>query len=320
MARIFIRIVGVLLLLSLTGCGDDTAERIAQLQQADNQRLSRLSQMLDNGEIRNAMLLKHYTELLASERSDLKPLLTQLGLDATAEGPMFKSLQQRLSDASNSANFPDKATQLAELQNIYEAADPTQYNDMLSDPLNVVADMSNGTLARVNAISNEASKLANGAENYGAGSQLVGNPSYGHWRTDSSGMSFWEWYGMYSMFNNIFNRPIYYDNWSRHRDYSYYNDVGRYRYSSPEQRRTQDSVYQRTKKSFDSQGKRFDSPYAKSRTGSSALSRQSTSTPKPTTSASQSKSSSSTFRSNYAKDSSFRNSSSRTTRGISRGK
>ncbi|KFZ39077.1 hypothetical protein HR45_01380 [Shewanella mangrovi] len=316
MARIFIRIVGVLMLLSLTGCGDDTAERIAQWQQLDNQRLSRLSQMLDNGEIRNAMLLKQYVQILKSERSELTPLLEQLELDATNNGPMFTSLKQRLSDASNSANFPDKSAQLLELQNIFEAADPSQYNDMLSDPLNVVADMSNGKLARVNAISQEASKLANDSESYGAGSQLVGNPAYGQWRTDSSGTSFWAWYGMYSMFNNLFNRPIYYDNWSRHRDYSYYNDVGRYRYSSPDQRKAQDSVYQRTKKRFDSQGKRFDSPYAKSRTGSSALSRQSSSSPKTASSAR----SSNTFRSNYAKDSSFRNSSSRTSRGISRGK
>lgn len=316
MARMLIRIFGVLMLLSLTGCGDDTAEKIAQMQQLDSQRLSRLSQMLDNNEIRNALLLKQYAQILSSDRTELAPLLQQLSLDATKDGPTFKNLAQRLSDAKNAANFPDKNTQLQELSDIYQATDPTSYNDLLSDQVNVIADMSNGKLARVNAISAQASKNANQAQDFGAGSQLVGNPNYGHWQTNSSGTSFWAWYGMYSMFNNIFNRPIYYDNWSRHRDYSYYNDVGRYRYTSPQQRKTQDSVYQRTKKRFDSQGKRFNSPYAKSRSGSSALSRQSRSTPKPATSPS----SRSTFRSNYAKDSSFRNSSSRTSRGISRGK
>ncbi|MCH1918322.1 hypothetical protein L9G15_02625 [Shewanella sp. A3A] len=316
MARMLIRVFGIFLLLSLVGCGDNTAEDIAQYQQLDNQRLNSLSQKLDNNEIRNAMLLKQYAQILKNERSDLAPLLDQLALDATKDGPSFKALAQRLEDAKHTPNFPDKNAQLQELKDIYDATEPSQFNDLLSDPVNVIADMSNGKLARVNAISPAASKTANNAEDFGAGSQLVGNPNYGHWQTNSSGMSFWEWYGMYSMFNNIFNRPIYYDSWSRHRDYSYYNDVGRYRYTSPKQRQTQDSVYQRTKKQFGNQGKRFDSPYAKSRTGSTALSRQSRSTPAPTAS----RSSGSTFRSNYAKDSSFRNSSSRTSRGVSRGK
>jgi hypothetical protein len=205
---------------------------------------------------------------------------------------------------------------LEEGNNLYQALDSSLFNDMLSDPVNVIADMSEGKLARVNAISREASTLANGSEDFGAGSQLVGNPAYGQWQTDSNGMSFWAWYGMYSMFSNLFHRPVYYDNWSRGRDYSYYNDVGRYRYTSPKQAKAQTQVYERTKKRFDSQGKRFDSPYAKSRSGSSALSRQSSAAPKPSSSGQ----SASKFRSNYSKDSSFRNSGSRTSRGVSRGK
>ena len=316
MAGILTRIVTVLMLLSLTACGDDRPEQITQLQQLDSQRLQKLSQQLEAGQIRNAMLLTQYTRILASERPDLQPLMTEMAKDGGNSGPMFSALKQRLQDASNIANFPGLDAQLQELKNIYQATDPSQYNDMLSDQVNVVADMSNGKLARVNAVSKETSTVANNAENFGPGSQLVGNPSYGHWVSGSNGTSFWEWYGMYAMFSNLFNRPIYYDNWSRYRDYSYYNDVGRYRYTSPKQATTQDQLYQRTKKSFDSQGKRFDSPYAKSRTGSTALSRQSISTP----TSNSSFGSGSKFRSNYAKDSSFRNSGFRTSRGISRGK
>lgn len=32
---------------------------------------------------------------------------------------------------------------------------------------------------------------------------LVGNKEYGQWRTDDSGMSFWEWYGVWSFANNL---------------------------------------------------------------------------------------------------------------------
>jgi hypothetical protein len=46
-----------------------------------------------------------------------------------------------------------------------------------------------------------------------AGYRYVGNPTYGQWRTDSSGNSFWAFYGKYAFFSSIFshtfNRPIY---------------------------------------------------------------------------------------------------------------
>ncbi|MCL1058768.1 hypothetical protein CXF83_19625 [Shewanella sp. Choline-02u-19] len=319
MAGMLIRVLTVILALSLAGCGDDRPEQIAKYQQLSQQRLDTLSTMLNDGQVRNANLLQQYTRILSQQKPDLVPLLNQLATDATARGPMFTSLTRRLTEAQNAANFVDLDQQLAEVENLYQAMDPSLYNDMLSDQLNVVADMSDGALARVNSISREAATLANGSEDFGAGSQLVGNPSYGNWQSGSSGMSIWAWYGMYSMFSNLTRGPIGYDRWSSRRNYSYYNDVGRYRYTSPKQARSQTQTFERTKKQFSSQGKKFDSPYAKSRTGSTSLSRQSTSTPKAS-STGRTASSKSKFRSNYSKDSSFRNSSSRTTRGVRRGK
>lgn len=317
--RVLASILCLAVMLSLTGCGDDRPAKIEKYQQLTEQRLTTLSTMLDDGQLRNANLLKQYSTLLKQQKPDFAPLLDELAKDSGTQGPMYSSLKRRLEESKNPANFADLDQQLAEAENLYQAADPSLYNDMLSDPVNVVADMSEGKLARVNAISREAAALANGAEDFGPGSQLVGNPSYGSWQTDSSGMSFWAWYGMYSMFSNAFSRPIYYDRWSGNRGYSYYNDVGRYRYTSPKQANAQAKTFEQTKKRFDSQGKRFDSPYAKPRTGASALSRESTSAPKANTT-SASKSSSSKFRSNYSKDSSFRNSSNRTTRSVRRGK
>lgn len=316
--RVLTLITVMIVALTLSACGDERPEQIAKYQQLTQQRLELLSTSLDGDQLRNANLLKQYTSILAKRQPDLAPLLNELAKDAGTDGPMFQSLTRRYKDLSNSANFVDLDQQLAEAQNVYQAADTSLYNDMLSDPVNVVADMSQGQLARVNAISREAEALANGTDGTEPGSQLVGNPAYGSWQTGSNGTSFWAWYGMYAMFSN-FTRPIYYDNWSSRRGYSYYNDVGRYRYTSPKQATSQAKTFEQTKKRFDSQGKRFDSPYAKTRTGSTTLSRQSTSAPKPS-STTRTASSSSKFRSNYSKDSSFRNSSSRTSRGVSRGK
>ncbi|QYJ79527.1 hypothetical protein [Shewanella acanthi] len=321
MAGMLMRVLTSMLVLttslSLMGCGDDRPERIEKYQQLTEQRLNTLDTMLDDGQVRNANLLKQYSTLLKQQKPDLAPLLDELAKDAGTDGPMYSSLKRRLAEAKNPANFTDLDQQLAEVENLYQAADPSLYNDMLSDPVNVVADMSEGKLARVNSISREAAALANNADDFGPGSQLVGNPAYGSWQTGSNGMSFWAWYGMYSMFSNIFQRPIYYDNWSGRRGYSYYNDVGRYRYTSPKEAQAQTKTYEQTKKRFDSQGKRFDSPYAKSRTGATSLSRESNSTPKASTTSANS---ANKFRSNYAKDSSFRNSSTRTTRSVRRGK
>ncbi|WP_076539729.1 hypothetical protein [Shewanella sp. UCD-KL21] len=309
----------LILCVTLAGCGDDRPEKITQYQQLSQQRLTQLDSMLKAGELRNATLLTQYTSLLKNSKPDLVPLLDELARDATSSGPMYQSLKRRTSELNDSANFVDLDQQLEEAQNIYQAADPSLFNDMLSDPVNVVADLSAGQLARVNAISREAAAMANGSEDFGAGSQLVGNPAYGGWQTNSSGMSFWAWYGMYSMFSNIMN-PVRYDRWSNNRGYSYYNDVGRYRYTSPKQASAQNRTYENTKKTFNSQGKQFNSPYAKSRTGSTSLSRQSTATPKASTAGTKTARSTSKFRSNYSKDSSFRNSTSRTTRGVRRGK
>jgi hypothetical protein len=314
------RLLGLFLLIftsiSLSGCGDDRPEQIEKYQALSQQRLSQLAKMLDDNQLRNANLLRQYSGILIKQRPQLAPLVEELAKDAGTEGPLYQSLQRRLSELNSEANFIDVDQRLNEAKNLYEAIDPSLYNDILSDPLNVIADMSQGSLARVNSISKEAAALANGSEDMGAGSQLVGNPGYGSWQNNSSGTSIWAWYGMYAMFSNLTNGPIGYNRWSSRRGYSYYNDVGRYRYTSPKQASSQNSTFEREKKRFSSQGKSFQSPYAKNRSGATSLSRQSTSTP----SASKAGTSPSKFRSNYSKDSSFRNSSSRTSRGVRRGK
>jgi len=185
----------------------------------------------------------------------------------------------------------------------------------MADTVNVIADLSNGELARVNSVSKDTEIRMNSAKDYGAGSQYIGNPNYGHW-SHGSGGSFWAWYGQYHFFSSMFGgNRYYYNDWSGRRGYSYYHDIGRNSYTSRSQRAAQGDVQRRARKQFGSSGN-FKSPYAKSRTGAMGISKGSR--------AQQN----SAFKSPYAKSpnttskyqSSTRNSGFRTSRGRSRGK
>lgn len=303
--------------LLLSACGDDRQDRIDSNIKSAKYLLSSLGKNLENNNIRNAMLLKEYARLLANDKPELAPLLSQLSRDATREGPTYQGLVQRLKTVQEQPQIlGDIEAQLFETETLIEASDPILYNDALSDPINVIADMSDGKLVRVNAISKQQSLRANGSEDNGAGSQLIGNPGYGQWQTNSSGMSFWHWYGMYSMFSAITN-PVRYDRWSSRRDYSYYNDVGRNRYTSPQQTKSQNDLATKTKKQFGN-NRGFQSPYAKSKTGASSMSNSSRQAQKSTPFAGRS--SYSKARAQSKASSSFRNSKTTSSRGTRRGK
>ncbi|MFT4924057.1 MAG: hypothetical protein ACI8WB_000135 [Phenylobacterium sp.] len=315
--------ITLLLLTGLLLCGCSSQEE--QLKKTVDKQIAsttasvtKLETALNDGKIRNALILKQYSEMLAQQKPEMAQLAEQVGSDATTKGALYTNLSKRLDQASNNATaFASSYERLDELSSIAEAAKVSLFNDALSDPVNVLADLSGGTLARVNAMSREAEIAANGKASQSPGSQMVGNPNYGNWQSSSSGTSFWAWYGMYSMFSNVmgYNRPSY-GGWSRNRGYSYHSDYGRSHYSSPKQRNKQQKLYQKTKKSFASKGKQFSSPYAKRKTGSSSLSRASNT---PTKSAYSKRSSGSGSKSSYSSGN-VRSGSSRTSRGSSRGK
>ncbi|TPH18653.1 hypothetical protein [Litorilituus lipolyticus] len=307
----------------LSACGDPVKEQISQQLPITEQRVAQLGQALENGEIRNANLIQQYADKVLALKPNLSPLIAEFQKDASMQGPMYKALLDRVNTAKEQPQMFESSQALYnELLNIYQAADPVLYSDALSDPLNVLADMSDGELPRINALSKDQSMLANKAQDFGVGEQLIGNPNYGQWTTGSNGMSFWAWYGMYSMMGDLFGRRTYYNDWGRSRNYSYYNDYGRTRYSSPSQLRKQTKLDNRVKKSFASKGQKFTSPYSKNRSGSSSLSGQSKTAQ---TSANRFRSNN-IKKSNYAKNSSsrknssFRNSNTNTSRGFSRGK
>ena len=272
----FLLLLIIITTLSLVGCGDPVKEQIEQQLPITEQRVSQLGDALNNGQVRNASLIKKYADTVMASKSNLAPLINEFRKDASTDGPMYKALLDRINTAKNQPQMFESSQALYnELLNIYQAADPVLYSDALSDPLNVLADMSDGQLPRINSLSKSQSQQANNAQDFGTGEQLIGNPNYGNWQAGSNGMSFWAWYGMYSLMGDMFGRRTYYNDWGRQRNYSYYNDYGRTRYSSPNQLKKQTSLDTRTKKSFSSRGQKFTSPYSKNRAGSSSLSSQS---------------------------------------------
>lgn len=319
-----LKLLILLLTLLLFACSDPVKEKITQQTPLTEQRVELLATALSKGEVRNANLIRQYATKLLATKPTYKPLIDEFLKDTGTQGPMFLALVDRLNTVKTQPQMFESSQALyEELLNLYQAADPVLYSDALSDPLNVLADMSDGTLPRVNAMSKAQSMAANKAQDFGTGEQLIGNPSYGSWTTGSNGMSFWAWYGMYSMMGDLFgSRRTSYNDWGRSRNYSYYNDYGRKRYSSPDQLRKQNDIDTRTKKSFESRGQKYTSAYSKNRTGASSISSQSKSAQtsanrfasKTTNKSAYAKSSKS------AKNASFRNSKSTTSRSFRRGK
>lgn len=312
------------LVLFLSGCSDPLEGKINQQKPITELRVQQLGQALEAGEVKNANLIRQYADKIANKKPHLIDLIDQFRKDATMAGPMYLALLDRVATVNNQPQmFANKQDLYDELLNIYQAADPVLYSDALSDPLNVLADMSDGELPRINSLSKSSSLQANNAQDFGTGEQLIGNPSYGQWSPGSNGMSFWAWYGMYSMMGDVFgSRRTSYNDWGRKRNYSYYNDYGRTRYSSPNQLKKQNQLDNRTKKSFASRGQKFNSAYSKNRTGASSLSgasktAQGSANRFRTNTANKSRYAS---KSSSNKNASFRNSRSNTSRGFKRGK
>ena len=259
-----------------TSCGDGSIKaRVDSAVSRVETIVARLGDELDGGQLRNAQLIRQYAATIKDETQKLRGLASVLEQEATREGTLYRGLETRLADVKTSlppdGSRAEAYTAVAEeLNSLAAAADPTEFNRALGDPLNVLADLSDGALPRVDAVSASASRAANGASDFGPGSQLVGNPNYGQWRTESSGTSFWVWYGQFALMRDLLGGPrIGYGAWAGGRDYSYYHDYGRRNYTSPSARTRQAGVASTARRKFASEGRTFNSPYAKQRQGAS---------------------------------------------------
>ena len=266
----------LLLVLGLAGCGDSGLhERVVAATARVEAAVERLGTELDNGGLRNAALIKQYAAKVTDAKPDVRDLARVLEREATRHGTLYQSLASRMQEVraglpASGSRREDYVPVADELNRLAAAADPAEFNRALGDPLNVLADLSDGALPRVDAVSASASRSANRAGDFGPGSQLVGNPHYGRWRTDSGGNSFWVWYGQFALIRDLLGGPrIGYGAWAGGRDYSYYHDYGRGNYTSPAGRQRQAQVESTAKRKFTSTGRSFRSPYDRRRQGAS---------------------------------------------------
>nr|VFK53478.1 MAG: hypothetical protein BECKTUN1418F_GA0071002_10228 [Candidatus Kentron sp. TUN]VFK54427.1 MAG: hypothetical protein BECKTUN1418D_GA0071000_10232 [Candidatus Kentron sp. TUN]VFK54817.1 MAG: hypothetical protein BECKTUN1418E_GA0071001_10238 [Candidatus Kentron sp. TUN] len=246
----FLVILFTLFLAGVSGCSNQYAEDATRKAEAVGKRLTELGRRIDSGSLVNTRVIKTYADRLASRQPAFKEIAMQLRLDGTTKGPLYRGLRQRLADVNRKpGNKQEFAAAYQELEALEAGTDPIVYNDALLDVVNTLADLSQGELPRINIPENVQTAAVKGGSGQVPGSYLVGNPGYGQWKTDSSGTSFWQWYGMYRMFGDVlgfagggfggYHRgPIYHDAWYSRPRYSFYHDAGRNTYGSRADRNT----------------------------------------------------------------------------------
>nr|VFJ43167.1 MAG: hypothetical protein BECKFM1743A_GA0114220_1000515 [Candidatus Kentron sp. FM]VFJ50078.1 MAG: hypothetical protein BECKFM1743C_GA0114222_100801 [Candidatus Kentron sp. FM]VFK08650.1 MAG: hypothetical protein BECKFM1743B_GA0114221_100771 [Candidatus Kentron sp. FM] len=235
------------LLIALSGCSNQYAQETAKSANAVEKQLDQLGRKIDSESLANTRLIKTYADQLARQEPAFEEIATQLRRDATTQGPLYQGLRQRLSKVNREPkNKREFVVSWQELESLAAGADPVIFNDALLDVVNTLADLSRGELPRINIPKDTQTAAVKGGDGQVPGSYLVGNPAYGAWKTDSSGHSFWEWYGMYRMFTDVlgfagggFHRgPIYHNDWYSRPRYSFYHDAGRNTYGSRADRST----------------------------------------------------------------------------------
>jgi len=81
------------------------------------------------------------------------------------------------------------------------------------------------------------------------GYNYVGNRHYGEWRTNSSGQSFWAFYGQYRLFSDLLGGPVYRRDYDSYRNYRSSNKYKPY-YGSKNQYGTSGSFTRKQKPNF----------------------------------------------------------------------
>jgi len=264
------RFIKYLMLLGMSAviaaCGSDPKSvifnEIKVNHAATESALDTLNIQLEQGTLRNAILLKPYAKLAREKKPGFIQIIDVLEAEGSREGATYKQIAERFSKIKPLAAVKPDTVEQGNSTNIELLSIRTaiiNYDAMLVDALNVLSDFTGGELPKLREIEFEDSKAEGGA----IGSEYVGNSNYGQWRVNSSGNSFWHWYGQYAFFSAMFRGPVYYDTWSYNRRPSYYHDRSRGAYTSPQGRSNNSSTLSRTQKSYSSKGKSFKSPYAK---------------------------------------------------------
>lgn len=224
--------------LFLASCSNEYIGKIQLDYAATTKQLEQLGDDLDGRNLTNAKLVHLYANKLSKLKPDLAIIASSLATDATRKGNLYQGLRTRLAfvnlEPENKQAYIKGAESLA---SIYAGADPLVFNDALLDLINTMADLSDGQLSRISIPKNAQTEHVKG-EPIVPGSYLVGNPNYGSYQQNSSGQSFWHWYGQYAFFRSMFSGssyyggPLSYNRWNSSPRYSYYNDYGRSAYGS----------------------------------------------------------------------------------------
>ena len=232
------------MLLLLQGCGNPYVEQTQESVTYLQNRLDTLGEKLDGGQLTHALLVKNYADKLERSQPDLRPITQALAKDATTEGNLYQGLVDRLRAVNRApSNKSEYVEVVGEIQSLDAASDPAIFNDALLDLVNTLADLSAGTLARIN-IPQPASAEQGAVEGIVPGSYLVGNPHYGSWGQGGSGGGFWAFYGQYRLLGDLLGRfggnrsGIQYNEWNSRPRHSYYRDYGRGLYGTARDRTT----------------------------------------------------------------------------------
>ena len=146
-------LVGWLLLLSVLGCESKLAQTqasVASQISTTEQTVADLGQALSQQQLHNAQLLRAYSDALQEQQPKLAEIARIIGQDSSTQGPLYQGLITRLADVKTApVTLESSAAIFNELAALQQAARPSIFNDALTDPINVLADMSQGQLARV---------------------------------------------------------------------------------------------------------------------------------------------------------------------------
>ncbi len=225
----------VFTLFVATGCSDPNVEKAAELLKQASTNVAQLKASLEKDELSNAKILTQYADHMRQKKPDLNKIIDTLATETTPQGGMYTMLSKRLTTAEDRyRNEGGKSRDalfgvIDEASSIAAAASPDVFNDALVDVVNVLADMSGGELPNLKFDDKKTNEMP-------ASQHLVGNPTYGEWKTGSNGGSFWVWYGQYRLLSDMIGggRDYRYerDSWYRDRPATYYGDVGRHYYGT----------------------------------------------------------------------------------------
>jgi hypothetical protein len=248
--------------LLLSGCGnkdeDKFEKNISNLKMEVlilDDKFKSLSSHVSNPESRGK-----YESLLASNLSivdkehkdnpEVKKLVSQFRNDSKEDGVLFAQYKQRYDDIITKENIKlvkngyvkkekyastinSLNSDRQEVLNATRAMEFDVYDGQFIDYINILASLSkNVSPVEVNELNKDAP----------LGNQLVGNPMYGQWKTDSGGNRSWSFLEAYAVMSIIdstmggrsrYGNRYEYGYWQSNRNYSYGNDYYRNQYSSP---------------------------------------------------------------------------------------